>query len=72
MCLAIPSKVVSVSNETGVVEADGVKRDVSFLLLDDVRVGDYVVVHAGFAINKVDQGEALATLDILKKALKDE
>jgi hydrogenase expression/formation protein HypC len=53
----------------GTVDAGGVKREISFLLLDDVKVGDYVIVHAGFAINKVDASEAEMTLNAIREAM---
>lgn len=69
MCLAVPSKVIEISDHMGVVDTDGVKREVSLLLLDDVKVNDYVIIHAGFAINKIDETEAEATLKILREVV---
>lgn len=69
MCLAIPSKVVKISDNMGTVDADGVKRVVSLLLLDNVKVGDYVIVHAGFAINKIDESEAAETIKTIREAV---
>ncbi len=68
MCLAIPSQVVKIENNIGTVEIDGVRRDVSLLLLEDVDVGDYVIVHAGFAIHKIDVEIALESLAFLREA----
>jgi len=50
------------------VDVDGVKREASLLLLEDARVGDYVIVHAGFAIKKIDETAALETIGLLKEA----
>ena len=58
MCIAIPSKIVRIENNTATIEMDGVLRDVSLLLLEDPRVGDYVLVHAGYAIQKMDEATA--------------
>ncbi len=67
MCLAIPSKVTKIENSVGIIDVDGVTREASLLLLDDVKVGDYVIVHAGFAINKIDEEAALETLADMRK-----
>jgi hydrogenase expression/formation protein HypC len=68
MCLAIPSKVVSIENEMAVIDVDGVTRTASLLLVPDAAVGDYVIVHAGFAIHKLDEKTALESLDLLREA----
>ena len=68
MCLDIPSKVVKIDNDIGIIDVDGVKKETSLLLLDDVKVGDYVIVHAGFAINKLDEGAAKESLKLLRGA----
>lgn len=68
MCLAIPSQVVEIKNSIATLDVDGVKREASLLLLEDVRVGDYVIVHAGFAIHKIDETVARDTLKILREA----
>ncbi len=68
MCLAIPSKIVKIKNDIGIIDVDGVRKETSLLLLDDVSVGDYVIVHAGFAINKIDETAAEDTLKILREA----
>ncbi len=67
MCLAIPSKVIKIEDSIGTIDVDGVTREASLLLLDDVKVGDYVIVHAGFAINKIDEEAAIETLADLRK-----
>ena len=51
-----------------VIDVDGVQREASLLLLDDAGVGDYVIVHAGFAIHKIDEEAALETLKLLREA----
>jgi hydrogenase expression/formation protein HypC len=66
MCLAVPLKVLSVKHPVATVDIYGTTRDVSLLLLpDDIQVGDYVLVHAGFAIQKIDEDAARETLDLL-------
>jgi hydrogenase expression/formation protein HypC len=68
MCLAIPSRITKIENEMAVIDVDGVQRQASLLLLSDVQVGDYVIVHAGFAIQKIDEAAARETLKLLKEA----
>ncbi len=68
MCLAIPSKITRIENEVATIDVAGVQRQASLLLLEDAGVGDYVIVHAGFAIQKVDEQAAMETLQFLKEA----
>jgi hydrogenase expression/formation protein HypC len=74
MCLGIPSKVVSVdeTHKTGQVDHLGTKVLVNFALLDDVRVGQWVIVHAGFAISRLDEQEARETLELLRQIASHE
>lgn len=67
MCLAIPGKVVSVNGMVGEVDISGVRRQVSFALLDDLHVGDYVLVHVGTALSKIDEEEAQKTMEALEE-----
>ena len=68
MCLAIPSKIVKIENGMGTIDADGVQRTCSLLLVEDARIGDWVIVHAGFALHKIDEAAALESLKLLKEA----
>ena len=68
MCLAIPSKIVKIENGMATIDVDGVRRECSLLLLEDAKVGEYVIVHAGFAINRIDEVAAMETLDLLREA----
>jgi hydrogenase expression/formation protein HypC len=69
MCLGIPSKVVEIDKEsrTGKIDYLGTKVKTNFALLSDLRVGDWVIVHAGFAITRLDEKEARETLDLLRE-----
>lgn len=58
MCLAVPAKVVEINDQLASVEVQGVRRAASMMLLPEARVGDYVLVHAGFAMQIVDHEEA--------------
>jgi hydrogenase expression/formation protein HypC len=69
MCLAIPSKIIRIVGDMGTVDVDGVKRDVSLLMIEEPQLGDYVIVHAGFAIHKIDEITAKETLQLLREAL---
>jgi len=69
MCLAVPMKVMTISGPVAEVEDRGVRRAVRVDLIDAVAVGDYVIVHAGIAIEKLDQVEAEETLRLLEQML---
>lgn len=66
MCLAIPSKIIAIDNEMATIDVDGVRRECSLLLVEDAAVDDYVIVHAGFAIQKIDEAAALDTIQLLR------
>lgn len=72
MCLAIPSRIVEINNGVAVIDVEGIRREASLLLLEDPKVGDYVIVHAGFAIHTIDEANAHETLKILREALEQE
>ena len=57
MCLAFPAKIVAIKDSLATVEKSGVKRDASLMLLPNAKVGDYVLIHAGFAMQIVDEDE---------------
>jgi len=67
MCLAIPAKITRIDNQMGTIDMEGARREVSLLLLEDAKVGDYVIVHAGFAIHKIDETEAMESLKVLRE-----
>ena len=67
MCIAIPGKVEKVEFPYAVVDFKGTKRKVRIDLLEDVKEGDYVLVHVGFAIQKVDKSEAENISELLEK-----
>lgn len=69
MCLAVPMQVKSIENEMAVCEIDGVKREACLMMIDGVQIGDYVLIHAGFAIERIDEDEAQLTLKALREAL---
>lgn len=68
MCLAFPARIVALSGESdAVIDLDGVHKIISLALVDDAAVGDYVIVHVGFALHKLDEEEALATLALFRE-----
>jgi len=68
MCLAVPAEVVELlEDDLALIEIGGVRKEVSLMLVDGVGAGDFVLVHAGFAIEKVDPEEARKTLEILEE-----
>lgn len=70
MCLAIPSKIVAIEGDTAVIDVDGVRRKAGLMLLEDVCVGDYVIVHAGYAISRLDEDAALESLELMNQVFK--
>ncbi len=67
MCLGIPGKVLEIAKNVAKVDVGGLLRDVSLDLCPDVSVGEYVLIHTGFAIQKVDEEEAKETLELLRQ-----
>jgi hydrogenase expression/formation protein HypC len=71
MCLALPVRVVEIgtgpAGDCAVVDLGGVKKEVSLALLDDVKVGDYVILHVGYALSKLDPEEAVRTLALFSE-----
>ena len=66
MCLGIPSRIVEIHGESATIDVDGVQREANIQLLENLKVGDYVVVHAGFAITTIDPDAAQETLMLLQ------
>jgi len=72
MCLGVPGKVMRITHNdlgvnTGIVQFGGIQKEVCLAFLPEIQVGDYVIVHAGFAISQVDEAEAAATFELLKE-----
>lgn len=69
MCLALPARVVSLEEgDAAMISLEGVKKRISLALVEDVRPGDYVLVHVGFALHKVSEEEAARTLEMMTEA----
>lgn len=66
MCVGVPMRVISIDGTNAVAEIDGVRRETSLVLMDEeVREGDFVIVHAGFAISRLDEEDARQTLELM-------
>jgi len=73
MCLGVPMKILSRDGDTVVAEVDGVQKEASVMLLgEEVAVGDYVIVHAGFAISRLDEAYAEETIRLMKEVFSPE
>jgi hydrogenase expression/formation protein HypC len=68
MCLGVPMKIISRDGDAVIAEVDGVQKEASVMLLaDEAGVGDYVIIHAGFAISRLDEAEAVETLRLMRE-----
>lgn len=67
MCLGVPVKIVQIKGNEGVAEFKGIKKKINLELLENVKKGDYVILHAGFAIQKMEPEEALETLKLFEE-----
>jgi hydrogenase expression/formation protein HypC len=66
VCLAVPLRIETIEGETALVELGGVRRQVSLVLTPEAQVGDYVIIHTGFALSVLDEEEALETLELFR------
>jgi len=67
MCLSIPAKVISINEDKAIVTVGGTEIEASIQLLDDVKINDYVLLHTGFAIEKISEEEAMEAMRVLKE-----
>lgn len=73
MCVGVPMQVVSIDGDDIVAEVDGVRRSASLMMLaDEVKAGDFLIIHAGFAISKLDEEEARETLELMREHFSEE
>ncbi|MBP1751462.1 MAG: hydrogenase assembly chaperone hypC/hupF [Geobacteraceae bacterium] len=71
MCLAVPMQVVRIEGGMAIAEVDGVRREASLMMLsEEIKEGDYILIHAGFAISRLDEDEALETLELMRDCLE--
>jgi hydrogenase expression/formation protein HypC len=73
MCLGVPMKIIRKEGDSVVAEVDGVQKEACIMLLgEEVAIGDYVIVHAGFAISKLDEEYAEETIRLMREVFSDE
>lgn len=72
MCIGIPVKVIELNGDKGKVDYQGVVRETSFIMLPEAKVGDYVILHAGFAIKLLSEEDALETLRMIEELIRTE
>jgi len=70
MCLGVVGRIDEISGETATAEILGVRRDISIVLVPEAKIGDYVMIHAGFAINLMDEKDARETEEMIIEVLK--
>ena len=68
MCLAFPGRILKITRDTAVVDFDGVEKDVNVSLIKGAKTGEYIMVHAGFAIQKMGKEDALEVFKLYKEA----
>lgn len=66
MCLAVPMKLIKIEGTKGIAELGNLQREIGLLLLENAKIGDYVIVHAGYAIQILDEKEAQKTIALLE------
>ncbi|MHA1239249.1 MAG: HypC/HybG/HupF family hydrogenase formation chaperone [Promethearchaeota archaeon] len=72
MCLAIPGKIVSIDGNTAVVDFDGIKQEVIIALVLNPEVGKYVIIHAGYAIEQMEEKDAMEAIEQWKEIAEDQ
>jgi len=72
MCLSVPAKILSISGEKARVSLGGAECNAALNLVEDIKVGDYILLHSGFAIQKIDEKEALETIQLLNEVIQKE
>ena len=72
MCLAIPGKIVSISGNTAIVDFDGIEQEVIIALVLNPKVGKYVIIHAGYAIEQMDEKDAMEAIEQWKEIAEDQ
>ena len=68
MCLAIPGKITEIALDQGIVDLGGISQEISLIFIPQVAVGDWVLIHTGFAINIISESDAIQTIELLKAA----
>ena len=72
MCLALPAQIIHIFDaDKATVNLGGITKEISIALLDEVAIGDYVIIHVGYALTRLDEQEALRTLDLFAQMIQD-
>jgi len=72
MCLAVPAKILSINGTSAMIDLAGTQREASLMLLENAAVGDWVIVHAGFAIEKITEEDAQQTFELLRGIIEQD
>ena len=73
MCLGVPAKILELkADNLAIVESEGVIKEVSMALIENPQIGEYVIIHVGYALNKIDEDEAQRTFDLINEIGKFE
>ncbi len=72
MCLAIPGKIISIDGNTAIVDFDGIKQEIIIALVLNPEVGKYVIIHAGYAIEQMDEKDAMEAIEQWKEIAEDQ
>ena len=72
MCLAIPGKIISIDGNTAIVDFDGIKQEIIIALVLNPEVGKYVIIHAGYAIEQMDEKDAMEAIEMWKEISEDQ
>lgn len=72
MCLGVPVKIKRIDGDSAVVESGGIRREISLIFVPEAKEGDYVLLHAGFAIQVINEEEAMETLKVLREIAEAE
>ena len=72
MCLAVPAKIIELKNGAmAIVESEGVIKEISVIMIKNPTIGDFVIVHVGFALNKIDEDEAFRTFELIEQVERE-
>ena len=73
MCLALPAQITQIlEDDRAIINLGGITKDISIALVKEIRVGDYVIIHAGYALTRLDEHEAQKTLSLFAEMLKEQ
>jgi len=68
MCLAIPGKIIGKDGEKGIIDLGGIRKEISLCFVPEAELGDWVIVHTGYALNMISEKDALETIELIRQA----